>query len=507
MLRSRDLSRDLSKNFTRTSFQVAAKSTLAVYTRPCGAFANVMRAVMLTVGSRGDAEPFCSLASALSSRGHAVDLFLQPDLHDLAPSVAVHALPFCKSDFYRFLANPSHGADDPNPRVRFTGCVADLIGELVLPCAPQVLRLVESGGTEGCVIIASTLAKQLALAVGEKAGVPVCMLQLQPLVPTTRFPHFSRGDDCVRAILNGDGEKTGVGSEEVSSDGDQALGGRGAENTESYWALERYLHQFLRDHVVRLYAELALPPCDDGTDFDKNVRRAMLGQREDVMIVNAFSCGSSALIPACEDQHDSGQNIVDAGALADAYVPGDWSPPVDLVSFLDAAGPRPVCVSYGSMPFDRWYEVVSALKLLSRRAVLIGMGGKVNMLLDEDDMKMFMPLDTAPYAWLLPKCSMLLCHGGAGTVHAALRAGIPAVISPLMGDQFFFAALLKAKGLGVQCGGSLTSVTGKDIADAVEEALLCKENCRQVGEAMQSVNGVDVLVDALDKMCAQRGGK
>jgi UDP:flavonoid glycosyltransferase YjiC (YdhE family) len=44
---------------------------------------------------------------------------------------------------------------------------------------------------------------------------------------------------------------------------------------------------------------------------------------------------------------------------------------------------------------------------------------------------------------------MMLCHGGAGVVHATLlRAAIPLVISLLMGDQFFFAKLVQAKNIG-----------------------------------------------------------
>jgi sterol 3beta-glucosyltransferase len=37
--------------------------------------------------------------------------------------------------------------------------------------------------------------------------------------------------------------------------------------------------------------------------------------------------------------------------------------------------------------------------------------------------------------WLLRQCSAVVHHGGAGTAAAALRAGLPSVISPLLFDQ------------------------------------------------------------------------
>ena len=42
--------------------------------------------------------------------------------------------------------------------------------------------------------------------------------------------------------------------------------------------------------------------------------------------------------------------------------------------------------------------------------------------------------------WLtcLPSVQAALHHGGAGTVGASLRAGIPTVIKPWFGDQFFW---------------------------------------------------------------------
>jgi len=38
-------------------------------------------------------------------------------------------------------------------------------------------------------------------------------------------------------------------------------------------------------------------------------------------------------------------------------------------------------------------------------------------------------------------------HGGAGTTHSAARAGVPSVVVPLAGDQFFWADRLARLGV------------------------------------------------------------
>lgn len=67
-----------------------------------------MRILLISVGSRGDAEPFCSLAATLAVRNEvtAVELFLQTDLEYLVPKgfakINYHKLPFTQMDFYKW---------------------------------------------------------------------------------------------------------------------------------------------------------------------------------------------------------------------------------------------------------------------------------------------------------------------------------------------------------------------------------------------------------------------
>merc|ERR1719330_521330 len=55
---------------------------------------------------------------------------------------------------------------------------------------------------------------------------------------------------------------------------------------------------------------------------------------------------------------------------------------------------------------------------------------------------------TAPHEWLFPQTVATVHHGGAGTVAAALRAGVPTIVTPCAFDQFDNADLVRKSGAG-----------------------------------------------------------
>src|SRR6266508_4577026 len=57
-------------------------------------------------------------------------------------------------------------------------------------------------------------------------------------------------------------------------------------------------------------------------------------------------------------------------------------------------------------------------------------------------------LDAVPHQWLLPRCKMMIHHGGAGTTAAGLHAGIPNIVIPFAADQPFWGKRVYALGAG-----------------------------------------------------------
>ncbi len=119
--------------------------------------------------------------------------------------------------------------------------------------------------------------------------------------------------------------------------------------------------------------------------------------------------------------------------------PEGFVPPAGLEAFL-AAGPRPVCVGFGSMASGDAEAttrlVLAAAKQAERRLVLLsGWGGLAAEVTGRDDVFV---TDAVPHDWLYPRMAAVVHHGGAGTTAAALRAGVPALVVPFTMDQPFW---------------------------------------------------------------------
>ncbi|CAB9497870.1 Sterol 3-beta-glucosyltransferase [Seminavis robusta] len=460
-----------------------------------------MRVLLIAVGSRGDSEPMCSLAAELATRKEiaSIELFLQTDAESLVPKnnddernkIHYHELPFTQMDFYKWAGQkrepPQAGAGHPNQRVQFLGIVTDIMGELVLPNYSRVMETIVSEGPKVDVIVASSLARQLALEVATQVEsssskpVPVYLVQLQNLVPTKDYPHYSRTEACVDALTG----KAGANTD---------------ENRNSFVELERLQLEFLTAHVDPVLSKLPnYKKKEKGIDFDNDMLPILTGNEPadaslDVWMVNAVS---THIIPATSD---AGPKVINVGSLSCNYIPDGFEPPQDLVSFLEKhADNPPVCFGYGSMPFGQAQMIVEAAFETKRPSILIGsamMGILASLqesaVSEEDNEKVswlkenIHCVSNIPYPWLLPKCAMMFCHGGAGTTQSVLRAGIPAVISPLIGDQFFFAKYLEAKGWGVACSDSLTALSKEAILASFEKAEACQPACKVLGAAMSS---------------------
>ncbi len=125
-----------------------------------------------------------------------------------------------------------------------------------------------------------------------------------------------------------------------------------------------------------------------------------------------------------------------------------WQPDPKLMQFL-AAGSKPVYIGFGSMANNdavRTTQIVlDAIRQTGVRAVLAtGVGG----LVVEDAPDNVFLLKEAPHDWLFPQMAAVVHHGGAGTTAAAFRAGKPQLVCPFFGDQPFWGRRVAALGVG-----------------------------------------------------------
>lgn len=435
-----------------------------------------MKVLIVCVGSRGDAEPFCALAAKLLEEGNEVEMFVQPELQEFVPKGVhrIHLFPFTQMDFYKYVGNPSHGQDHENPRVRFVGVLTDTIGELVLPCAESILSVAAANSNMVDCIVTSSLSRSVAFLASSKFKIPTFLVHLQPLVPTRCVPHYSNSKACVEALL----------SKELKSDNEKE------ETFKGHLELETVQHEFLKERLDKVYAQFEETPITL-----EQVQERLLGQHESTILCNAYS---DVLIPS---PNDYGPMVKDVGALADSYIPKDFEPPSDATSdLLQFLEERPICIGFGSMPYDQVQRILEALETLNQKAILVGDALKLDGIDSEWVTQNVRQVSGLPYAWLLPRCKLMMSHGGAGVTHATLRAGIPAVICPYFGDQFFFADYLQALGLGVRATSNLTSATTDEMVKALKAAEACIPKAKDFQKKLaENPSGVDRMYQVMQE--------
>jgi hypothetical protein len=102
-------------------------------------------------------------------------------------------------------------------------------------------------------------------------------------------------------------------------------------------------------------------------------------------------------------------------------------------------------------------------------------------------------IKSAPHDWLFSQIDAAAHHGGSGTTGASLRAGIPTIIRPFFGDQFFFATRVEDLGVGVWVRKWGTNSFGRALWEVTRnERMIVK--ARVLGEQIRSVSQASFLI-------------
>jgi sterol 3beta-glucosyltransferase len=101
-----------------------------------------------------------------------------------------------------------------------------------------------------------------------------------------------------------------------------------------------------------------------------------------------------------------------------------------------------------------------------------------------------------PHSWLFTQVDAAAHHGGAGTTGASLRAGLPTIIKPFFGDQFFYAARVEDLGVGFHLKKLNSTAFGKALWRATHEENIIKK-AKVIGERIRSEDGVATAIKAI----------
>lgn len=120
-----------------------------------------------------------------------------------------------------------------------------------------------------------------------------------------------------------------------------------------------------------------------------------------------------------------------------------WAPSKELIDFLEAH-PAPLYIGFGSMINAQPHEVGKAIIELSQElklAILVNTSwGGIE--LDITPPKNVFVVSDIPYDWLFERVAAVIHHGGSGTTHSALRFNKPQLIIPHIADQFLWNKLI-----------------------------------------------------------------
>lgn len=358
-----------------------------------------MKIAILTVGSRGDTQPYIALGKALQARGHEVVL-AAPD--NFAAWVEGHGLAFRPMgiDIQAFIQSSE-------ARQIMAGNVfalARIWRRTVVPMMRGCLDASWEAARDAEVIVYHPKAGG-AVDITEATGAALICAAPLPMFPTGAFPLFGLGGDY------------------------------GPRLNRMSWAVMSLSRVFYRGIIDRWRKE-ALGLGKGPVFLPPGGFRGGMAPR--------LCAVSPAVLPGGGDTepglHITGYWFLDEGR--------DWQPDPALAAFLEA-GERPVYVGFGSMttrdPVGLAKAVVEGVRQAGLRAILAtGWGGMEQITAPET----VHVIDGAPHEALFRYVSAVVHHGGAGTTAAGLRAGLPTLICPLSFDQPFWGRRVQALGCG-----------------------------------------------------------
>lgn len=181
----------------------------------------------------------------------------------------------------------------------------------------------------------------------------------------------------------------------------------------------------------------------------------------------------------------------------------NWQPDPALTEFIKSA-PKPIYIGFGSMGNPAKNEItgkiiLKALAKTGQRAILST--GWSGLGTDQPLPKNVFLIKNTPHRWLFPQMAAIVHHGGAGTTGAALSAGVPSLIIPHFGDQYYWGRRVAELGVGPE-PIERKKLSAERLVAALSTALHdsgMREQAASLGAKISAENGVGKAVEAIRK--------
>jgi len=416
-----------------------------------------MKILIVTIGTRGDVQPYVALGQALMASGHEITIctcaHFEPFIREYGLGYA-----YVNNDFIDFMHSPEGKIILGNAE-SFWKTLATLVRVISKLGNLQERQMADVwAASKEC---APDLILYHPKALGapdfaEKLGVPCMLAFWLPLyVPTTSFPAMGFPD-----LPLGPGYRW-----------------------LSYQLIRRIL-LMMSKRVRRWRTQHGLKPRSPGL-------RMRLPDGRSIPALHGFS---RHIIPRPEDWPDSA-TVTGYWFLNQAE---HWNPPRSLTEFL-SRGEMPVYFGFGSI-FGRdpklvTHIILEAVRRTGVRAVLARGWGGIEPI-DSAQSESVMFIEAAPHSWLFPHVSAVVHHGGCGTTAAGLLAGKPSIICPFFGDQPFWGRHVERLGAGPSPIPQ-KKLTVERLCHAIEVVMndsTMRQNAATLGSRLRKENGTSSAV-------------
>lgn len=444
-----------------------------------------LRPLIVAMGTRGDVEPCLRLGKVLKDRGH----------HPVIMSLGAYAgevkerwgLPFVHSSLDRVPLSPDYLTG--NTRADQVYADRGWYGDAWVPVGRAVHQAVLEHNCD--MIVSTSMANTHSLDVAESLGLLCFAVKFSPdidgQIPTAVFPPS--------------GYPAGM-------PGPLNVAAHILENLRTVGAV--FMGGFI-PRVIQFRKELGLP-CQklaDGIEVPtySPYRQALQANQP---CLYAFSEALVDRPPEYQNWHF----VTGAMGKSDLEMAEKEVLPPGLAAFLDGAEAEVkagkskgvVCIAFGSItlarsaPFQE--RAVAAARRLGAHVVIVDPDAAQEGVSSTDSA--IYSIKSVPYAILFPRCSLVVHHGGAGTMQDCLWASIPQVAAPVLkwSDQPFWAAALEERGIGLALGQGAVAPEAEDwdlvLKSSFERAQELRLNARRVAQRAESEFGAGAACDILE---------
>jgi UDP:flavonoid glycosyltransferase YjiC (YdhE family) len=170
--------------------------------------------------------------------------------------------------------------------------------------------------------------------------------------------------------------------------------------------------------------------------------------------------------------------------------------PSDVESFL-TDGAAPIVIGFGSMAGAPEAAIDGAVQAILEGGRRVVVQGEIAAGVSSPSL---IRVGAVDHRALFPRSALVVHHGGSGTTHAVVAAGVPSLVIPHVGDQPYWADRLRRLGVAPQPqpvrGLRANRLASAALAGAADPAM--RRHAAELASRLENERGLDTAADAIE---------